>query len=83
MSDIELLIAFKRAEAIDIINLTYGVCEFSDECGNCPADRACEHLASYPEPWPEVYANFRDRLTKPNINTRLSTLQRHYPEYFL
>ena len=92
MTDIELLIAFKRAEVADIIDIETGDCSFSEGCDSCPASLACEHVSKIVDKnillgvttnWSIEYANLITSLTKHNTNTRLSTLQRHYPEYFI
>ena len=42
MSDIEILILYKRAVASDDFNLRTGNC--SGNCASCPASRACTYL---------------------------------------
>lgn len=87
MTDIEILIKFKQAEQAKIVvDVETGHCDFSGDCTTCPAAAACDHLAQICDSsvdWPTEYMKFRERLTKHNTSTRLSTLQRHYPEYFL
>lgn len=77
MSDIELLILYKQAEAADHFNIRTGDCY--GDCSECPASRACTYLTTNAS-WATAWSNFTSRI---NIRTPLSTLRRKYPEYFI
>ena len=77
MSDIELLILYKQAEAADHFNIRTGDC--SSDCSECPAARACTYLTTNAS-WAIAWPNFTSRV---NIRTPLCTLRRKYPEYFI
>ena len=77
MSDIELLILYKRAAASGDFNLQTGGC--SGICSSCPASRACMYLTTN-TPWSVAWLDFTSRI---NVRTHLSTLRRKYPEYFI
>lgn len=77
MSDIELLILFKQAEAADHFNTRTGDC--SGDCSECPASYACLYLTA-DIGWFTSWPNFKSSI---NIRTPLSTLRRKYPEYFI
>ena len=77
MSDIEILLLYRRAVASGDFTLRTGDC--SGRCPSCPASRACSYLTT-DTPWSVAWPNFTFRI---NIHTRLSTLRRKYPEYFI
>lgn len=77
MSDIEILILYKHAVASGDFNLRTGDC--SSNCSSCPAPRACMYLTTDTS-WSIAWLNFTSRI---NVRTRLPTLRRQYPEYFL
>ena len=77
MSDIEILILYKQAEATDHFNIHTGDC--SGDCSECPASCACLYLTA-DIGWFTAWPNFKSRI---NVRTPLSTLRRKYPEYFI
>lgn len=77
MSDIEILILYKQAEAADHFNIRTGDC--SGDCSECPASCACTYLTTNAL-WTVAWHHFKSRI---NIRTPLSTLRRKYPEYFI
>lgn len=77
MSDIEILILYKRAVASDDFNLHTGDC--SGNCSSCPAPRACTYLTTNTS-WSVAWLNFTSRIN-PHISLRV--LRRKYPEYFI
>lgn len=77
MSDIELLILYKQAEAADHFNIRTSYC--SGDCSECPASYACTYLTTN-DSWAIAWSNFKSRI---DVHTPLSTLRRKYPEYFI
>lgn len=77
MSDIEILILYKQAEAADYFDLRTGDCP--GDCDACPAGSACTYLTTNAS-WDIAWSNFTSRI---DIRTPLSTLRQKYPEYFI
>jgi len=85
MTTIELMAAFRRAEAeAFIVNLPdYADC--NAECTYCPASAACDFLIT--EAKEHNYNSSFDRLLPPSVfkdpQYSLENIQNEYPEYFL
>ena len=71
MSDIEILILYKQAEAANHFNIRTGDC--SGDCSECPASCACIYLTTNTS-WSVAWLNFTSRI---NVRTHLSTLRKN------
>ena len=83
MSDLEILVAFRKAEATDrITKLTKSVhdCQYG-ECGGCPAHPACLELVNNNAAH-DFYYGYND-WAKRTPFLSLSELQQQYPELLI
>ena len=83
MSDLEILVAFRKAEATDhIAKLTKYVhdCQHG-ECDDCPAKLACRQLVNYSKDC-DFYTGYKN-WAKRTPFLSLSELQQQYPELLL
>ena len=82
MSDLEILVAFRKAEATGHINkFTKSVHDCQDgECDDCPAKLACRELVNNAAH--DFYYGYKD-WAKRTPFLSLSKLQQQYPELFL
>ena len=82
MSDLEILVAFRKAEATGHINkLTKSVHDCPDgDCADCPAKLACRELVNNAAH--DFYYGYED-WAKRTPFLSLSKLQQQYPELLL
>lgn len=83
MSDLEILVAFRKAEAADYIHkLTKAIHNCQDGgCDDCPAQQACRQLVNDSKDR-DFYTGYKD-WAKRTPFLSLSELQQQYPELFL
>ena len=83
MSDLEILVAFRKAEATGHINkLTKYVHDCQDgECDDCPAQLACRELVNRNAAC-DFYYGYKDWAKRMPFLS-LSELQQQYPELFI
>ena len=83
MSDLEVLVAFRKAEAASTIHKftkTVNNCQDS-YCSECPAQQACRQLVNDSKDR-DFYTGYKD-WAKRTPFLSLSELQQQYPELFL
>ena len=83
MSDLEILVAFRKAEATGhITKLTKPVHDCQNgECDGCPAQPACRKLVNYNSA-ADFYDGYKNWATRTPFLS-LSELQQQYPELFI